>query len=66
MINRPPSNLQPLSSEDTRTVARHILEALSNLPKHRHNKRSNPEDCGECVAKVELVKAFRLFKRFGE
>jgi len=47
-------------------VAKHILEALTLLPNHRHNKRSDPLECGECTAKVELIKAFKYVKRFGQ
>lgn len=67
MINRPPSNLQPLNSEDTRLVVQHVWKALTALPNHRHNSRGNPADCGECIAKVNLIKAYQImFKRFGE
>jgi len=65
MINQPPTSLQALSDEDTSKVARHILMALESIPRHRHNKRTAADGCGECIAKVHLIQAFRLFKRKG-
>lgn len=61
-----PSNLQPLSSEEVRSLGRHIWSAISIMPNHRHNKRSNPEDCETCVAKSHMIDAFKMLKRFGD
>jgi len=60
------SNLQPLTSEETRKVADHIWRALEAIPKHRHNKGGNADYCDTCVAYQNLIAAFRVFKRFGE
>ena len=60
------SNLRPLTSEESRIVANHIFEALKLLPRHRHTKGVNPNDCDNCVMIRHLVAAFKTFRKFGE
>lgn len=60
------SGLAPLTSDESRQVVNHLWKAIQVMPNHRHNKNTSVEDCGTCVAKEHLIKAFRTFKRLGE
>lgn len=60
-----PSNLAPLTSEESLAVRNHIFEALRLVPRHQHRGKA-PTDCNNCILLNHLVTAFSMFKRIGE
>lgn len=68
MLTKPmrSSNLAPLDSDDAKYVRDHVFAAIQLIPRHRHNKGKDPNDCDNCIILNHLVTALLRFKRIGE